>query len=244
MEGKVLVLCSEKPTINEYCDRIDENGHLLKKDENNKWSNIDFDSVEVDEDKRVINAMDLVLPIEPESIRDSGSILFANWDSIIPSNIEKLQEMISCSANVDQIQPKQILDWGEFSSMMSKAHFDRLMTIEKLGLRPCVDYTFQAMNDFMILFSDTLEKHMICTVIPAFSTRDSEDIVKARIKLIKGWEYSNKMMAQTKGRKGIKVIEPVMYEDLREITKLADKEMVEIISAPYDFEDGNRLNGI
>ena len=240
MEGKVLVICSEEPTINEYGERIDEKGRLLKKDETGNWIDIDFNSVEVDENKRVINTMDLVLPMEPESIRDSGSVLFANWESVIPSNIEKLQEMIRCSTNVEQIQPEQILDWGEFSSMMTKAHFDRLMAIEDLGLRPCVDYSFQAMNDFMKLFSETLEKHMICTVIPAFSTRDAEDTVKARIKLIQGWKFSNKMMSQTKGKKAIKVTEPVMYENLREVTRLADKELIEIISAPYDFEDGNR----
>lgn len=240
MEGKVLVICSESPTINEYGERIDEKGHLLKKDKTGNWIDIDFNSVEVDENKRVINTMDLVLPMEPESIRDSGSVLFANWESVIPSDIGNLQEMIRCSTGVDGIQPEQILDWGKFSSMMSKAHFDRLMTIEKLGLRPCVDYRFQAMNDFMKLFSETLEKHMICTVIPAFSTRDAEDTVKARIKLMKGWESSNKMISQTKGKKTIKLTEPVMYENLGEVARLADKEMIEIVSAPYDFEDGNR----
>ncbi|MBQ3145182.1 MAG: hypothetical protein IJB90_01130 [Clostridia bacterium] len=240
MEGKVLVICSEEPTVNEYGERIDGKGRLLKKDETGNWIDIDFNSVEVDENKRVINTMDLVLPMEPESIRDSGSVLFANWESVIPSNIEKLQEMIRCSADVEQIQPEQILDWGAFSSMMTKAHFDRLMAIEDLGLRPCIDYSFQAMNDFMKLFSETLEKHMICTVIPAFSTRDAKDTVKARIKLIQGWNFSNKMMSQTKGKKTIKVTEPVMYENLEEVTRLADKELIEIISAPYDFEDGNR----
>lgn len=240
MDGKVLVICSEKPTVNEYGDRIDEKGQVLRKDENDNWINIDYETVEVDEHKRVINAMDLILPIEPESIRDSSSILFANWDSIIPSNIEKLQEMISCSASTDQIQPGQILDWGKFSNMMSKAHFDRLMAIDELNLRPCIDYRFQAMDDFMKLFSETLEKHMIATVIPAFSIRDAEDSVKARIKLVQGWKNSNDIMAQMKGNKRIKVAQPIMYQELSEIYKIADKEMMEIISAPYDFEESSR----
>lgn len=84
MEGKLLVLCGERPTINETGKRIDENGNLLlKRDE--KYLNTDEEEVEVDEHKIIINGMDLLNPMITESVEPS--ILYVDWETVIPSDI-------------------------------------------------------------------------------------------------------------------------------------------------------------
>lgn len=236
MDGKVLVLCSEKPTINEYGDRIDENGNLLKKGEAGEWFDILDNIVPVDEHKRVINAMDLLLPIEPESMRNSD-IFFVNWENIIPSDIEPLQSLISYSATTEDVPFKLLLS---VKSMMQKAHVDRFIAIDKAGRRPSIDYKFQAMDDFMRLFSETLDKNMIKSVIPAFSVRDSEDEINARTKLMSAWQNFNNMRAQTEGKGKIDVSSVVRYKDFGEIYETAGREVMNLISKPYDFEDGSR----
>lgn len=63
MDGKLLVLCGERPTIDENGRRIDEKGQLLTK-QGNEYRDIDGNVVQVDEHKKVISGMDLLNSME------------------------------------------------------------------------------------------------------------------------------------------------------------------------------------
>ena len=51
MDGKLLVLCGERPTIDENGRRIDEKGQLLTK-QGNEYRDIEGNVVQVDEHKK------------------------------------------------------------------------------------------------------------------------------------------------------------------------------------------------
>lgn len=242
MDGKVLVLCSEKPTVNQYGERIDKNGYLLEKTKKGEWINNKGEIVKVDEHKRIINGMDMTLPIIPESIGHSVSdIIFANWESIMPSDIELLQRMVECSRTKDEIPLQITLDYEKNRSLMAKAHLDRLNSIDKAGLRPSIDYKFQAMDDFMRLFSETLEKEGVVTVVPTFSKADSEEIINARRNVITTWRDNNKMLSQIEGKAPIELADTVIG-DFVEVYKAGQNAFMEVMAKPFFFE-GNDHTG-
>lgn len=237
MDGKVLVLCSEKPTINQYGERIDENGYLLEKTKDGKWVNNEGKEVKVDEHKRIINGMDLTLPITPESIGYSVSdIIFANWESIMPSDIELLQRMVEYSRTKAEIPLQITLDYEKNRNLMAKAHLDRLNSIDNAGLRPSIDYRFQAMDDFMRLFSKTLENHGIVTVVPTFSRTDAEEIINARRNVITTWRDNNTMTSKTEGKTPIKLANCVIG-GFKEAYEAGGREFMEVMSEPFFKEN-------
>lgn len=234
MDGKLLVLCSERPTVDDYGNRIDENRNLLKENENGKYTNVEFEEVEVDESKRIVNAMDLILPVIPESIRDY-EIIYADWETVVTSDIEPLIEMKQYANTKEQIPVKLILDSGHNSSMMRKAYMETLTEIE----RPRIDFSFLASDRFIKLLSDTLHKHDIVAVLPAFSENDSEEIVRVRSRVLEAFKNNEEMKAKQNGTEAIEVLESLSYTDFVEVLIRARDEMVKILSKPYPFEKPN-----
>jgi len=231
MEGKLLVLCSERPTVNDYGNLIDEKRHLLRKNEDGKYINVEFEEVEVDENKRVVNAMDLTLPVIPDSIRDYD-IIYADWETVITSDIQPLQEMTAHAGTKDQIPIKLILDSGHNSSMIRKAYSETLTEIN----RPSMDYSFIAMDNFMRLFSNSLHNYDIVTVLPAFSNNDSPEVVRARSRFIESFKYNEGMKSNLNRTQPINVLPSMSYENFGEVYAKAQDEMMKIINKPYFFE--------
>lgn len=231
MDGNLLVLCSERPTIDDYGNRIDENRNLLRKNEDGKYTNVEFKEVSVDEEKRVVNAMDLTLPVIPESIRDY-KIIYADWETVITSDIKPLQEMIAYSETEEQIPVKLILDSGHNSSMMRKAYSETLTGIE----RPRIDYSFIAMENFMRLFSNSLHNNSIVSILPTFSKKDSPEVVRARSRVLESFKYNEEMMAKQYKGQAIEILPSISYTELEEVYSKAREEIIKIMSKPYSFE--------
>ena len=236
MDGKVLVLCGERPTINEYGDRLDENSNLLQKIDG-KYYNLSDEEVEVDEHKNVINGMTLLNEISTDAT--NSDILFVDWETILSTDLQPLQEMIAYANSTEPIPPKVILNSSKNPSMLKKAYTDRLMLIDSHNIRPRIDYQFQAMDDFLQLFSRTLSKHMVATVLPAFAKSDSPEVNAARARFIKSWETVNEIRASKYSNSNedlIEVAEPIEYENFEEVYERASEEMQKVISRPYWFE--------
>jgi len=231
MDGKLLVLCSERPTVDDYGNLIDEKRNLLSKNEDGKYINVEFEEVEVDENKRVVNAMDLILPVIPESIRDYD-IIYADWETVITSNIEPLQEMTAYSRTEERIPVKLILDSGHNSSMIRKAYSETLTEID----RPSIDYSFIAMDNFMRLFSNSLHNNDVVTVLPAFSNSDSPEVVRARSRFLESFKYNEEMKAKLNRTQAISVLPSLSYKNFGEVHAKAQDEMIKIITKPYFFE--------
>lgn len=138
MDGKLLVLCDERPTINSYRERIDENGDVLRK-ENGKYYNVNNQEVDIDEHKEIISGMELLNNINTPAINDSD-ILFVDWNTVVSSNIELLTEMKRLSENQETIIFKDILTNGKNESITEKAYYDILFEIDRISNRPCIDY--------------------------------------------------------------------------------------------------------
>ena len=236
MDGKVLVLCGEKPTINEYGDRLDENSNLLEKI-GEKYYNVADEEVEVDEHKRIISGMNLLNEISTDATK--GDILFVNWDTVLSTDLLPLQEMIFYANSIEPIPPNVILGISKNPSIMKKAYGDRLMLIDSHNLRPQIDYSFQATNDFLQLFSRTLSKHMVATVLPAFPKSDSPEVNAVRSRFIESWRNINRIRSKRLNHDNeelIEVADPISYDNFAEVYERASAEMQKVISKPYWFE--------
>lgn len=228
MEGKLLVLCRERPTINENGKRIDENGNLLlKRDE--KYLNTDEEEVEVDEHKIIINGMDLLNPMITESVEPS--ILYVDWETIIPSDIEPLYEMVEYAETVDRIPSKLILKAQDNRSLMKKAHLETLLQKDKYGERPCLDYRFQAMENFMQMFSDAILNNGIVSILPAYPNSE-EEINRARFKVMEAIRYRMQMNVRNAKQAKVDMLDPFYYDEYGEVYIKAQREMMKIMSKP------------
>lgn len=148
MDGKLLVLCGERPTINSHGAPIDEKGNVI------------YDDRPRDSHKRVISGMNLLNPMRTEALE--SDILFVDWETIVTSDIEPLQQMKMYAFSTEPIPTQMILDSDKNPSLMKRAHMNRLMQLEKCFARPSIDYGFQAMDDFMQLFTEAIQNKRNC----------------------------------------------------------------------------------
>ena len=228
MDGRLLVLCSERPTVDDYGNRIDENRDILRKTEAGKYVNIELEEVEVDEKERVVNAMDLLLPIEPHSIQ-GYDIIYADWETVAPSDIAPLQQMKTYSQNQEQIPFDLILKSDHKSSIMRKVYAE---TLTGIG-RPRMDFSFIASDKFMRTFIDALQKNGIVSILPAFSKTDSQDVINARTTILNSLRtYINMRNMQETGEH-IEILPGIIYEEYGEVYRKAQEEMMKILSKPF-----------
>ncbi|MCI9063106.1 MAG: hypothetical protein HFJ17_00625 [Clostridia bacterium] len=218
MDGKLVVLCDERPTINKYGDPIGENK---------------------DTHKRVISGIDLLNEMYTESIK--SDVLFVDWETVVPSDIGILEKMQQYAKTTDSISPEFILDCMRKQSLMQRAYLDRLTGLDKLNMRPRMDYNFMAMDDFMKLLADSLYKNGAVKVLPAYKTDQEADINIARNRVIQTWSDNNKLRLQREKKTEIKLLPGMEYTEFGEVYTKAQEEYMKIIGEPYDFEENNDL---
>jgi len=224
MDGKLLVLCGERPTINSHGDPIDEKGNVISK-ENEK-----------DSHKRVISGMNLINPIMTEVLEPD--ILFVDWETIVTSDIEPLQEMKRYAFSSEPIPPQMILDSDKNPSLMKRAHMERLLQLDKHKARPSIDYGFQAMDDFFEMFTEAVQKNGIVSILPAFPLNDQEEINRARFRVLKTWADRNSMNSINNREEKIEVLPAIDYISFGDVYDRAQMEMLNILSKPDWYEKG------
>lgn len=237
MDGKLLVLCGERPTINKYGARIDENGNMLL-ERNGKYIDINEKELEVDIHKKIISGIDLLDDMMTESTEPD--ILFVDWESIITSDIGPLKEMIKYAQTTEKIPPQLILDSEKNPSLMKKAHINRLLQIDKSNERPSYDYGCLAMEDFMQLFSKTIEKNGIVSILLTFPNQENSKINQARYRIMQSWKNRNEMKAKLKREEKVDILQPMNYDSFGEIYIRAHEEMLKIMSKPDWYEKNNQ----
>ena len=166
--------------------------------------------------------------METESTQRSD-IIFADWESVVPSDIQELQEMVAYSITQEIIPQKFFLGKGENQSLMKKAHLLRLLECE----RPSIDYRFQAIDDFFSLLSSSIENNMIVSVLPAFSNSDLPEVTRARLKVLE----SLKNICKMNNSRAVELLPVMNYENFGEVYGKAQDEMLKIMSKPYFFEE-------
>lgn len=233
MDEKLLVLCGERPTIDENGRRIDEKGQLLTKREN-EYRDIDGNVVQVDEHKKVISGMDLLNPIETEATRPN--ILYVDWETIIGSDGQSLQEMKHYAEIVDKLPARITLKGMEEPSLLKKAHWDTLMQMDRYGERPSNSYKFRAMEQFEELFSKVMQTNGIVSILPALPVEDGEDVNQRRMKLLKSWDYGQKSSQRIRK---VEVLQPILYKTYDEVYKKVQDDIKEKYAKP----DGNQQPG-
>ena len=227
MDGKLLVLCGERPTIDENGRRIDEKGQLLTK-QGNEYRDIDGNVVQVDEHKKVISGMDLLNPMETEATK--LNILYVDWETIIGSGDgEPLQEMKHYAEIVDKLPARITLKGMEEPSLLKKAHWDTLMEIDRYGQRPTHSYKFKAMEQFEKMFSDVMQKNGIVSILLALPVEDGEDVNQRRMKLLRSWNYAQKSL---QAPRKVEVLSQLSYTTYGEVYKKAQDEMMKIYEKP------------
>ena len=236
MDGKLLVLCGERPTINDERQRIDGNGHLLREKEG-KFYNINDEEVYVDTHKDIISGMQLLNPmVIPATETD---MLFVDWETVITTDIELLAKMKMLARSPEKLTPQEILEIGKGKSLIEKAYMERLLLIDRFGGRPSIDYQFQAMDDFMSLFSEAAENKGVVTVLPAFPESDSEEVNRARRKWIDSWNFTQDTKAKIRGKEPIELANSIVYSNFGQLRETAQEELFKIYDKPYFFEKRN-----
>ena len=227
MEGKILVLCDKRPTVNEYGKRIDEKGNTIEK-VNGKWLDVHGKEIEVDEFEKVIDGMEL---LSKNITENTGSnIIYVDWETIIPSDIEPLQKMKYYAQTSQHIEPGLVSkNMKSKQSFMKKAHMDRLIYIDKNKMRPCLDYGVIAMEDFMQLFSRALELNRIVSILPTFSDKCPEEIKRARMKLLNLFRHRNEMKAKYGQENKYDILEPEICENFKDIYSRAYDEIMRML---------------
>ena len=231
MDGKLLVLCGERPTIDENGRRIDEKGQLLTK-QGNEYRDIDGNVVQVDEHKKVISGMDLLNSMETESTKPN--ILYVDWESIIGSDEgQSLQEMKHYAEIVDRIPARIALEGMEGTSLLKKAHRDTLMEIDRYGQRPTHSYKFKAMEQFEKMFLDVMQKNGIVSILPSLPVEDGEDVNQRRMRLLRSWDYGQPSLY---GARKVEVLPPLSYTTYGEVYTKAQDEMRKIYAKPDGYQ--------
>ena len=227
MDGKLLVLCGERPTIDENGRRIDEKGQLLTK-QGNEYRDIDGNVVQVDEHKKVISGMDLLNSMETEATKPN--ILYVDWESIIGSDDgQSLQEMKHYAEIIDRIPARIALEGMEGTSLLKKAHRDTLMEIDRYGQRPTHSYKFKAMEQFEKMFLDVMQKNGIVSILPSLPVEDGEDVNQRRMRLLRSWDCVQKSLQRIRN---VEVLPPLSYTTYGEVYTKAQHEMRSIYAKP------------
>lgn len=237
MDGKLLVLCGERPTINENGERIDKKGHLLI-NKGKKYLNKKGEEVKVNKHKQIISGMDLLSTYMTESIKPD--MLFVDWETIVTSDLEPLYEMIKYAESEEIIPPELIFDAQKNESIMKKAHLDTLLQKDKHSERPSFDYKFEAMENFMQMFSSAITDNRIVSILPAYSTKDDDEINRARMKLLESLKYRMETKFKLGQGPKINVLDSIYYSDYGKVHEKAIIEMMRIISEPDWYEQSTQ----
>ena len=235
MEGKLLVLCDETPTINEWGQRIDKEGNVLK-EKNGKFINTKEEVVEVDIHKRVINVMDLFKNMITPSI--DTDIIYVDWNTIIPEDLDFLSRVAKNAIREGQIDSQILLDSMKYENqnLMSKAHLETLKQAKQTKNSPSLDYKFKSMDNFIKLFTDMLEKNEITAILPTFSN-EKEEMKATRNRIFQAWRYQYKFEKESKGSKNlIKILPEKTYSKYEEVYKEAQKQKLESMKEDEENE--------
>ena len=214
MDGKLVILCDERPTIDEF-------GRWIGKDE--------------DTHKRIINGMDFLNVMMTESVRESDK-LFVDWETVVPSNIESLVELQNYARTTETVPAEVLMNSVKNRNLMQRAYFDRFTSVNLSNMRPCLDYSFMAMDDFMRLLTDLFEKNGVVRVLPTFKNSQTQEINMARARVIKTWSDNNMMLSKINKKETIELLPEFNYDSFGEIYQKADEEYMKILSAPFFFE--------
>lgn len=180
MTEKLLVLCCEQYTIDKDGDFIDENNNKIMKVGKDKFINVKWEKVDVNEDRKIINAMDLIYPTIQKSIEEDKVIL-ADWKSIIPINDNRLIEIEEYSKNNSQVPLDFLFDIGYNTSIKEKIYINTLMNEN----RPIKDFYYKANENFIKQFIEGLKRNNINSILPAFSKNDLPEIAIKRENFLK-----------------------------------------------------------
>lgn len=234
MDGRLLVLCDEDVTLNSYNERVDKEGNLLRKMDDGSYEDMHLNKVEVDEHKDVISAIDLIMPIQTQSI-ENRDILFVNWETVVPQDIEYLQKLVLYSRSTEPL-PVEMLQEGlkQKDSIMKRAHEKTFHAMQ--DQRPSLDYGYISIEEFMRSLYDMIEKQGIVRVLPCYCKETNSEVKIARQRILNTFMDRNEMNAKNGNESKIKIIEPIEYKEFGEVYVRAKEEMMKIYSAPdwYD----------
>ncbi len=208
MDGKILVLCDEDVTLDEYGNRIGE-----------------------DEHKNIISCLELDLPEQTENVKNNA-IYFVDWKTFMPEDLSYLVSVERVGTGQDQENKEQVLLKAlEAKSLMEKSYVDSLET------SPRIDYPHVAMNNYFNRFTNLLEQNRISRVLPCHAKKTDESQILARRKVLTSWDYRNKTFLEANGNCITKAVETTVlsemrYDNFAEIYNRAHDEAFKTIGFP------------
>lgn len=238
MDGKLLVLCDEKVNLNSSNQRVDENENILKPISRGVYQNKDLNEVKIEEHKDIISAVDLSLDIETENIRNR-EIIYTDWETLIPSDIEYLQTLTYYSRTSEDIPSEIIFEMlKKNNSVIERVYQEVFSSIE----RPSIDYSPKAMDSFMREFGRILQTNRIVKVLPTYREGTSNEIRNSRQRILNSFAYRNDTFSKIKGDRKVNVLPLTLYKNFGEVFARATDEKLKILSAPdwYDKPKENK----
>jgi len=180
----------------------------------------------------------LSLDIETENLKNR-EIIYTDWETFIPSDIEYLQTLASYSGTSEDIPSEIIFEMlKKNNSVIEMAYQEVFSRIE----RPCIDYSPRAMDYFMRKFDNILQVNRIVAVLPTYKENSDREIINSRQRILNSFAYRNDTFSKIKGDRKVDVLSPMLYRNFGEIYVRATDEKMKILSAPdwYDEPKENK----
>lgn len=227
MPGKILVLCNESYNIDKDGDFVDKNGEKVIRVGEGKYIDIKWKQIDINEDKKIINTMDLTYPTIQKSVQDS-EIILADWKTIVPSNMIALDEIKLCSQTHNQIPLELIFDSGYNSSIMRNVYADVLINQN----RPITNFSFVAYEKFIQVFVEALKRNKINVILPSYSKDDEPpEVIVEREKLLN--LLKNKKVNEVSS---ISILPYFSYKDFNDLMGIIKKHTKSEILVALDDE--------
>jgi hypothetical protein len=232
MDGKVLILCDEKP--GDYGKYRVKDSILFAKN-----------TIDYDDPDRILLCWDSVIPEDRAFIEackyyakftDKPDIDFAlSQKGSIDPNTGIIKTSIQEQSYLEMY--KRDLQYLSIIGKQGK-------NIPKEAMKLTTKFHLDANQNFFEEFSRLLEQNQIARILPTYSIQTNSEITKYRMKMLESWENVNETMQI--GRASATVAEPIMYAtykdeeypDFEEVYKRAREQLFEMYSFPtYDESD-------
>ncbi|MDE5539698.1 MAG: hypothetical protein K2J20_04355 [Bacilli bacterium] len=219
MDGKLLILCDEKPGDYEKYSVKDIyylRSVMIDPQEDPERLFVCWDSI-IPSDRSFIEAcmrygtfqdkMPVDFPLKQTGMTDGkhgtikGSIQEESCLNAVRSNIQILRETAQKGGDVK----------GEAMDL-------------------AVQFPMQATQWFIEAFSEMLNQKNVVRILLAHRSDVNPELVRYRMRLLEAWENHNGLMREKAS--GAKLVEPMIYEDFGQLYSRSGDEMMEIYSLP------------
>lgn len=185
---------------------------------------------------------------------DNSNIIFVNWKSVIPDDVEFLERCKHYARTYEEVpadfmyQKKGVIDQRYANvgdSIQERSYYDVLLSntlsvhsaianededYQALAIDLACEFPFQATQRFLEDFSSVLKKNGIVRILLAYKTSLDYDTIRRRASLLDAWKNQNRFMREKMSN--AEIAGEMSYDDFGKVYTKAQEEMLKVYSLP------------